>query len=140
MNYVMAAPSDAPAVNNSPEKAKQPQATGGISAQELDYVKQLVSLVLTRMEDKHRNMTEVFRFMDERGKGKVRKSDFISAIERARISLARDDVTKVWNYIDSNQQGYIKLQELTTAYANRINNFNKNVERSIETKATKVYN
>ena len=85
-------------------------------------------------------MTEVFRFMDERGKGKVRKSDFISAIERARISLARDDVTKVWNYIDSNQQGYIKLQELTTAYANRINNFNKNVERSIETKATKVYN
>ena len=31
---------------------------------ELDYVKQLTSLILTRMEDKHRNITEVFRYMD----------------------------------------------------------------------------
>ena len=31
---------------------------------ELDYVKKLSSLILTRMEDKHRNITEVFRFMD----------------------------------------------------------------------------
>ena len=64
-------------------------------------------MVLSRMEDKHRNMTEVFRFMDERGKGKVKKSDFISAIERMRISLSREDITKVWNYIDSSQKGYI---------------------------------
>jgi len=55
------------------------------------------------MEDKHRNTTDVFRFMDERGKGKVRKSDFISAVERMRISLSREDITKVWNYIDSKQ-------------------------------------
>ena len=53
------------------------------------------------MEDKHRNMTEVFRFMDERGKGKVRKQDFVAAVERMRISLSREDITKVWNYIDS---------------------------------------
>jgi len=60
-------------------------------------------MVLSRMEDKHRNTTDVFRFMDERGKGKVRKSDFISAVERMRISLSREDITKVWNYIDSKQ-------------------------------------
>ena len=66
-------------------------------------MKQLTTMILSRMEDKHRNMTEVFRFMDERGKGKVRKSEFISAIERMRISLAREDITKVWNYIDSKQ-------------------------------------
>ena len=57
--------------------------------------------MLTRMEDKHRNMTDVFRFIDERGKGKVLKKDFVSAVERMRISLSREDVTKVWNYIDS---------------------------------------
>lgn len=85
-------------------------------------------------------MTEVFRFMDERGKGKVRKNDFVSAVERARISLAREDVNKVWNYIDAGQQGFIQLQELTNAYANRINNFNKNQEKAIENKATNVYN
>ena len=37
--------------------ATQPQS-------ELEYVKHLVSLVLTRMEDKHRSITEVFRFLD----------------------------------------------------------------------------
>lgn len=74
---------------------------------EVEYVKQLLSLVLGRMEEKHRNITDVFRFMDQRGKGKVRKSDFVTAVERMRISLAREDVTKVWNYIDSAQQGFI---------------------------------
>jgi Ca2+-binding EF-hand superfamily protein len=69
----------------------------------LDYVKQLTTLVLTRMEDKYRNITDIFRFMDERGKGKVRKSDFTQAVERMRISIAREDVQKVWNYIDAKQ-------------------------------------
>ena len=58
---------------------------------------------MTRMEDKHRNITDVFRFMDQRGKNKVKKSDFIQAIERMRISVSREDANKVWNYIDSKQ-------------------------------------
>ena len=33
--------------------------------------------------------------------GKVRKTDFISMIERMKISLSRDDISKVWNYIDA---------------------------------------
>ena len=78
-----------------------------VSQQELEYVKQLASLVMTRLEEKHRNITDVFRFMDQRGKGKVRKSDFVSAVERMRISLSREDTTKVWNYFDSAQVGYI---------------------------------
>lgn len=92
-------------------------------------------MVLTRMEDKHRNMTEVFRFMDERGKGKVRKSDFVSAVERMRISLSREDINKVWNYIDSKQQGFIQLPELSVAHANKLNNFSKQIETAVETRA-----
>jgi Ca2+-binding EF-hand superfamily protein len=77
------------------------------------------------MEDKHRSLTDVFRFIDQRGKGKVRKMDFMAAVERMRISLSREDVTKVWNYIDAQQLGYISMQELSLAYANRVSNFNK---------------
>ena len=84
-----------------------PAASGPSNSFEVDYVKQLTTMILSRMEDKHRNMTEVFRFIDERGKGKVKKSDFISAVERMRISLSREDITKVWNYIDAKQVGYI---------------------------------
>lgn len=92
-------------------------------------------MVLSRMEDKHRNMTDVFRFIDERGKGKVRKTDFFAAVERMRISLSREDITKVWNYIDAKQQGYITLPELSVAYANKLNNFSKQVETAVETRA-----
>ena len=53
------------------------------------------------MEDKHRNQTEVFRYLDQRGKNKVSKKDFTTAVERMRISISRDDVSKVWNYIDA---------------------------------------
>ena len=35
----------------------------------LEYVKQLMSLIFSRIEDKHKNVTEMFRFMDQRGKG-----------------------------------------------------------------------
>ena len=96
-------------------------------------------MILSRMEDKHRNMTEVFRFIDERGKGKVKKSDFISAVERMRISLSREDITKVWNYIDSKQVGYIQLPELSLAYANKLNNFNNKVETAVESRAVQQY-
>ena len=54
------------------------------------------------MEEKHRSITEVFRYMDQRGKGKVSKKDFFLSVERMRISLAREDVGKVWNFIDAN--------------------------------------
>ena len=63
--------------------------------------------MLNRLEEKHRNHTDVFRYIDQRGKGKVRKSDFVNAVERMRISLAREDVNKVWNYIDAKQLGFI---------------------------------
>jgi len=86
-------------------------------------VKHLMSMVLTRMEEKHRSTTDVFRFLDQRGKGKVSKKDFVDAVERIKISLSREDVKKVWDYIDSAQQGFITLQELSLAYANRVNNF-----------------
>ncbi len=110
MDYVMQGSSELQkkthfAENNIDSQRKPPQTAQPQS--ELDYVKHLVSLVLTRMEDKHRSLTDVFRFIDSRGKGKVRKLDFMAAVERMRISLSREDVTKVWNYIDAQQLGYI---------------------------------
>lgn len=91
------------------------------------------------MEDKHRSITDVFRFMDQRGKGKVKKSDFVSAVERMRISLAREDVSKVWNYIDAKNQGWVSMPELSAAYAQRVSNFSKTVEAQIERSAVQQY-
>lgn len=106
MNYIMDANS---------HRMKQVKVREGedahISAQigqaNLDYVKQLMSLIFSRIEDKHRNVTEMFRFMDQRGQGKIDRKDFYSAIDRMRISLSREDANKVWDYLDMNKNGYI---------------------------------
>jgi Ca2+-binding EF-hand superfamily protein len=70
------------------------------------YVQQLVDLVLTRMSDKHKSQTDVFRFIDSKGKGKVKKSEFIAAVDKMRISVSKDDATAVFNKIDANGVGY----------------------------------
>ena len=103
-------------------------------------MKHLVSMVLTRIEDKHRNQTEIFRFLDQRGKNKVNKNDFKTAIERLRISLAREDINKVWAYIDARRRGYIQLEDIAVAYTNRVTNFGKTIENVVENRAFEGYN
>ena len=85
-------------------------------------------------------MTEVFRFMDQRGVNKVTKKDFIMAVERMRISISRDDVSKVWGHIDSQGRGYIMLGDLFGAYGNRVNNFGKTIETLVEKQAVNSFN
>ena len=88
------------------------------SQEEIDdkYATQLVDLVLQRMSDKYKNQTEVFRFMDTKGKGKVKKSDFIAAVEKARISLSKEDMTTVFNRIDTHRNGFFSYQDLCAAF------------------------
>ena len=108
---------------------------------ELAYVQQLTSLVLSRFEDKHRNLTDVFRFIDQRGRGKVKKVDFLAAVERMRISMSREDITKVWGYIDVKSKGYITLADLSLVYSSRMdNNMTKTAETALATEASQHYN
>ena len=51
-----------------------------------------MDLVLTRMSDKYKNQTDVFRYIDTKGKGKVKKAEFITAVDKMKISLSREDV------------------------------------------------
>ena len=80
-----------------------------------------MDLVLTRMHDKYKNQTEVFRFMDAKGKGKVKRQDFLQAVEKMRISLSREDVTKVFQKIDSNGIGHFTYQDLAAASMKNVN-------------------
>ena len=101
MNYVMDG-TQYRAQQFSARQNEDAQVSARVGLAELEYVQQLMSLIFSRIEDKHRNVTEMFRFMDQRGKGKIGKTDFFSAVERMRISLSREDANKVWNYLDTN--------------------------------------
>ena len=69
----------------------------------------------------------------------MRKADFVATVERMKISMAREDVNKVWNYIDSAQKGFIDLPELNVAFQNRISNFSKSAEKAVELIAVEQY-
>ena len=92
------------------------------------------------MEEKNKNVTEVFRFMDQRGNGKVNRADFVSAIERMRISVSKEDTRKIWNYLDEKKAGFIQLQDLHKAYGCKMShNLNKMAENTIEQQAAQQY-
>lgn len=76
-------------------------------------------MVLVRLGERSKNQTELFRFLDIRGKGKVKKSEFLIAIEKARISLSREDIGKVFKKIDANNNGFFTYQDLCAAAAKK---------------------
>lgn len=75
---------------------------GGASAETDDeqvHQQKLVEFVWTKVMERHRNATHAFRFFDTRGKGKIRKADLLSGMEKMRIKLANEDCDKVWSYL-----------------------------------------
>jgi len=56
-----------------------------------------------------------------------------------RISISRDDVNKVWNFVDSQNRGFIIAGDLFAAFESRVNNFGKSAEAAIERLATNGY-
>lgn len=71
--------------------------------------------------ERHRNATDAFRSFDIKGKGKVKKSNFIQGFERLRIRLSANDIEQIWATIDLNKKGFIQfndfciLQEIKTS-------------------------
>lgn len=76
-------------------------------------------MVVSQLMIKNKNQTEMFRFLDIRGKGKVKKAEFIIAAGKARISLSREDMGKVFHRIDASKQGYITYHDICITVAQK---------------------
>jgi len=50
--------------------------------------------------ERHRNATDAFRSFDVKGKGKIKKSNFIQGFERLRIRLSANDIEQIWGILD----------------------------------------
>ena len=68
--------SQAIAVSSNTPKFNTAKPEEDEAANEDQYVSQLMDLVLQRMNDKCKSQTDVFRFIDTKGKGKVKRQDF----------------------------------------------------------------
>ena len=67
--------------------------------EESEHQRKLVEFVWSKVMERHRNATHAFRFFDTRGKGKIRKGDLLSGMDKLRIKLANEDADKVWQFL-----------------------------------------
>ena len=63
------------------------------------------------MTERFRNQSQAFRAFDATGKGKVFKSHFVESLERLRIRLSGQDISKIWACLDPQRRGYITFNE-----------------------------
>jgi len=71
------------------------------------YLGDLIELVWTKIQERHRNVNDGFRFFDWKGKGKIYKSSFINGLEKLRIRLQASDIDLIWQYLDNQKRGFL---------------------------------
>lgn len=76
-----------------------------------DDMEALLEFVRSKIADYHKNMRLAFMFFDTKGKGKLRKLDFQHGLEKMRILLSKHDVTKVFEYLDTEKAGFIYFNQ-----------------------------
>ena len=57
------------------------------------------------------NLSVIFKKLDTRGKGKLRKKDFLEGLHRFNVDLSSADLETVWNVLDCEKKGYIRFKE-----------------------------
>jgi len=70
-----------------------------------------VEFVWIKIQERHKNTTQAFRFFDQKGKGKIKKADLIEGFDKLRIKLCNEDFEKFWSFIDSSKRGKVTFNE-----------------------------
>lgn len=78
---------------------------------EQEHLTELIETVALKMTERFRNQSQAFRAFDATGKGKVFKSHFVESLERLRIRLSAQDISKIWACLDPQRRGYITFNE-----------------------------
>lgn len=79
-----------------------------------DDVTALLEFVWQKIQEKHKSLTNAFRFLDHKQKGKIKKSDFAIGLEKMKIHLARADSDRVFNHLDKNATGFLTFTQFCT--------------------------
>ena len=79
-----------------------------------DDVSALLEFVWQKIQEKHKSLTNAFRFLDYKSKGKIKKSDFALGLEKMKILLARADSDRLFNHLDKNSTGFLTFAQFCT--------------------------
>ncbi len=76
-----------------------------------------MELFWLKVFERHRGTTQAFRFFDLDARGKIKKSDVITGLERLRVRLAARDYDLIWEYLDPQNNGAITINDFASLSA-----------------------
>ena len=87
------------------------QSDKSLSRHEEEEIYTLLEFAWSKIQEKHRNVSTAFRFLDYKGKGKLRKSDFAAGLEKMKILLSRPDCDRIFNHLDKLGTGRLTFNQ-----------------------------
>jgi hypothetical protein len=79
-----------------------------------DDVQSLLEFVWSKISGKYKTASAAYRFLDYKGKGKLKKKDFAVGLEKLRIFISKSDVDKVFNQLDKHGSGVLTFNNFCT--------------------------
>jgi len=62
-----------------------------------DDVQNLLEFVWNKISGKYKTVSAAYRFLDYKGKGKLRKKDFAEGLQKLRVFISKRDVDRVFD-------------------------------------------
>lgn len=81
--------------------------------EELDRASKVLMFIWRKMCEQSKNLAQTFKIFDTRDKGKLKKTDFVTGLEKYQIQLSKDDVDAAWEALDIRKCGHITFEEFS---------------------------
>lgn len=81
--------------------------------EELDRASKVLMFIWRKMCEQSKNLAQTFKIFDTRDKGKLKKTDFVTGLEKYQIQLSKDDVDAAWEALDVRKCGHITFEEFS---------------------------
>ena len=77
-------------------------------------------------KDEEKKLRDVFRFIDKKSSGIIKKDDIKKAFEENNLEIDEDNLKNIFDILDSDSNGYIEYQEFLRALVDKENLFSEN--------------
>ena len=77
-------------------------------------------------KDEEKKLRDVFRFIDKKSSGIIKKDDIKKAFQENNLEIDEDNLKNIFDILDSDSNGYIEYQEFLRALVDKENLFSEN--------------
>jgi len=90
------------------------QKLGGLPPKaDLDRASKVLMFLWRKLVDHGKNLSQTFKIMDKKDKGKLKKADFIDGLDKLQIQISKEDGDAAWESLDVQKRGFINFEEFS---------------------------